>query len=142
MSGHAYGIIDLIELKEYGVINPKTGLDRVHKLMRIRNPWGFGEWNGKWSDNSEEIDLLGELLHTQYINKLPVDERFHPNTNDGTFLMNYQSWRDIYNNMYICVDFAKSWTAIRFDSRWEKTCSGGLPSPMTPENMKRWAINP
>jgi hypothetical protein len=44
--------------------------------------------------------------------------------------------------MYICVDFPESWSAIRFDGAWDKTCSGGLPSPMTPENMKRWALNP
>ena len=46
MTGHAYGIIDVFEI-ESSV--------KVHRLLRIRNPWGEMEWKGKWSDFSEEI---------------------------------------------------------------------------------------
>lgn len=44
-SGHAYALLDIIELTE-------------NKVVRIRNPWGSGnpvEWNGPWSDNSPEL---------------------------------------------------------------------------------------
>jgi hypothetical protein len=45
---------------------------------------------------------------------LPKEEQFHPGDNDGMFMINYQSWREIYNNMYICLDFPDEWTGIRF----------------------------
>ena len=44
--------------------------------------------------------------------------------------------------MYICVDFPDNWVGVRYRSAWDENCSGGIPSPMTPENMIRWAKNP
>jgi len=38
--GHAYTLL--------GVLTTSNG----DKLLRIRNPWGAGEWNGDWSDHS------------------------------------------------------------------------------------------
>jgi hypothetical protein len=35
---HAYALVDLKEVSGY-------------RLVRIRNPWGHGEWSGPWSDN-------------------------------------------------------------------------------------------
>lgn len=130
MSGHAYGILDVFEI---------TSHVRKHRLLRIRNPWGEMEWNGKWSDTSDEVETYKQYIYDQFISKLPPNENFEPGHNDGAFLMNYQSWREIFNNMYICLDFPKTWSAIRFRGAWDRTCSGGIPSPMTPENMKKWA---
>lgn len=41
LQNHAYGVLDFVEVKGA-------------KLVRIRNPWGQGEWKGKWSDGSKE----------------------------------------------------------------------------------------
>ena len=65
-----------------------------------------------------------------------------PGVNDGTFLINYQSWRDSYNNFFASIDFPPSWNGIRFKSEWNEKTSGGTPSPFTEANRKRWAKNP
>ena len=58
---HAYSIIDL---KEIEGIDPKDKkkTKQKFKLVRIRNPWGFGEWTGAWSDSSDERELNDEAI--------------------------------------------------------------------------------
>ena len=51
MTGHAYGILDIFELSDPNMANPR----KTHRLLRIRNPWGKMEWKGKWSDDSDEL---------------------------------------------------------------------------------------
>ena len=41
ITGHAYTILSAHEVNSRG--------QRV-KLLRLRNPWGSGEWKGQWSD--------------------------------------------------------------------------------------------
>ena len=78
-----------------------------------------------------------------YIDDLEEDERFKLyDARDGTFLINYASWRDIYNRLFVVNDFPDEWSAVRFHSRWTKSCSGGLPIEKTPEAMQRFAKNP
>lgn len=33
-----------------------------HRLLKIRNPWGTGEWEGDWSDDS---DLWTDCLRAE-----------------------------------------------------------------------------
>lgn len=40
---HAYSILSIHEVKY---------LDKNVKLLKLRNPWGFEEWTGAWSNNS------------------------------------------------------------------------------------------
>ena len=136
MSGHAYGLNDVIELED-----PEMEKRKFHRLLRVRNPWGRGEWTGKWADDSEEAEKHEQKI-LDYINDLEEDERFEPFENDGTFFINYASWRDVYNRIFVANDFPDDWWAVRFHSEWKATCSGGLPLERTPEANKRFAKNP
>jgi len=44
VTGHAYAVISVMEVENDG---------ETLNLLRIRNPWGKGEWTGDWSDKSE-----------------------------------------------------------------------------------------
>ncbi len=43
ISGHAYSMISIHELEHQG---------KQVRLLKLRNPWGHGEWQGDWSDKS------------------------------------------------------------------------------------------
>ena len=44
--GHAYGVIGHAELTD-------SAGKVVHKLIKMRNPWGSERYNGDWSDDSK-----------------------------------------------------------------------------------------
>ena len=127
MSGHAYSLNDVFELPDKEMENPR----KTHRILRVRNPWGRGEWLGKWSDDSEQIDDHEEALQG-YIDELQDDERFELGANDGTFMINYASFRDVYNRLFIVNDFPDEWSAVRFKTEWDIKSSGGLPMEKTP----------
>jgi hypothetical protein len=51
---HAYGVLCVLE-------------EDGNKLIKLRNPWGEGEWTGKWSDASDvwTPSLMKKLNHTR-----------------------------------------------------------------------------
>ena len=135
LSGHAYGIIDVFELKDPDMKKER----KCHRILRIRNPWGKQEWNMKWSDDSDEMEKYKHLVD-KYVAGLPEDERFEPGE-DGSFLMCYSDWRSVFNSLFISVNFKDSWTALRYSSRWTLKDSGGLPGK-SEESKVLWAQNP
>lgn len=57
-AGHAYSILEIIEIPDESLKdklnsngNPKTHL--THRILKLRNPWGYGEWKLNWSENEE-----------------------------------------------------------------------------------------
>jgi hypothetical protein len=138
MSGHAYGLNDVIDIWD----GPEGSKDRNnHRLLRVRNPWGRVEWNGPWSDYSEEIEEHKKMI-LKYVAELEDDEKFELQADDGTFLIDYQNFRDVYNRLFIAIDFPVHWNGIRFFSKWTPEYCGGLPLEGTEAAMIRFAKNP
>ena len=65
IGGHAYGIMDVLELD----IENANIAKHKPRLIRVRNPWGQKEWNGKWSDKSDEVEE-DKVQINKYIDRL------------------------------------------------------------------------
>ena len=133
---HAYGINDIFELKD------PWDLKKVIRLLRLRNPWGSSEWLGAWSGDSTEMKKYGEVIKATYISKLPPDEQFALDADDGTFLMHYDDWKDNFSTLFLNIDFPEDWTGVRFKSKWTKSNSAGLPTSYEKEPLEKFAKNP
>ena len=134
MSGHAYGLNDVFEITD-------KETKEEFRLLRVRNPWGRTEWNGPWSDNSDEIKDHEKMI-MEYVNELPPDEQFKLQDDDGTFLIDFVNFRDVYNRLFVAIDFPDVWNGIRFFSEWTPETTGGLPVEGTEAAMIRFAENP
>lgn len=82
ISGHAFTIISAHE----GNIRGKEV-----KLLRIRNPWGYQEWNGPWSDGSPEWDVDAKKAFGEFVNQ-----------DDGTFFIEYSDYIANFLETQIC----------------------------------------
>ena len=58
MSGHAYSILDIFEIKDTTCKN----YHRSHRLIKVRNPWGYGEWKLKWSEEPDYKEKIDKFL--------------------------------------------------------------------------------
>ncbi|XP_063421060.1 calpain-A-like isoform X2 [Mytilus trossulus] len=59
-------------------------------LLRLRNPWGNGEWNGPWSDKSPKWKTA------------PSDCVPHPSKDDGEFYMDINDFLRYFEDCTIC----------------------------------------
>jgi len=61
------------------------------RLIKLRNPWGTGEWEGAWSDKSE--------LWTQELR----DSVAHQDSDDGKFCMTLEDYVNNFAWSSFCV---------------------------------------
>lgn len=110
VGGHAYSILDVIELNDMLIGEQRSMTDFLKnspvekkqrttvRLVRIRNPWGKKEWKGEWSANSDQWtralrNRLGEKSYAK---------------GDGTFFMSYDDMRQRFHHMDV-VKCRKGW---------------------------------
>lgn len=74
--GHAYTLLAVYEFKSKG---------KEQRLVKLRNPWGSGEWNGNWSDDDKK-----------WTAQLRKDAGFDGGKDDGIFWMSYEDFDEIY----------------------------------------------
>lgn len=104
---HAYSIMEAREVKG-------------NRLLKLRNPWGWGEWRGAWSDGSEQWtpEWMGLLNH-----------RFG---DDGQFWISYEDLLREYSSFDRTRLFGSDWQVtqqwVRKFWRWFFLSGTGLKS--------------
>ncbi|KAI0220352.1 Calpain-B [Lamellibrachia satsuma] len=83
-AGHAYSITNFVQ----GHVDNKPV-----RLLRLRNPWGTGEWKGDWGDNSSKWYKVSQADRTA----LGIKRR-----DDGEFWMSFEDWVANFETLRIC----------------------------------------
>ncbi|XP_042882678.1 calpain-11-like isoform X2 [Penaeus japonicus] len=124
-----------------------TGLARVRSklgetpLVRLRNPWGRGEWNGPWSERSWEWDSLSDRDK----DLLSVRVR-----NEGEFWMAFEDFARHFTHLDLvhvgpddwmnepALHSKKPWRAVLARRRWR----AGYNAGGGPQYTDTTAMNP
>ncbi|KAK1785126.1 hypothetical protein P4O66_018540 [Electrophorus voltai] len=117
VKGHAYAI---------------TATDKVHRkteevlLVRLRNPWGFVEFCGPWSDKCKDWDGIDSAEKTRI--HLNIEE-------DGEFWIGMEDFCRLFDTVELCSvspdsDDAEDSDAVTTTSSWALTSHKGSWVPM------------
>ncbi|XP_056395918.1 calpain-1 catalytic subunit-like isoform X2 [Hyla sarda] len=114
VKGHAYSIIGVAEVEYNG---------RRIPLLRLRNPWGEVEWNGRWSDNSTQWLLLNNATR----------QELQVKCDDGEFWMQMDDFMRYFDTLEICsltpdlacCDYAHPWNGNSFEGKWVRGHNAG-----------------
>ncbi|NP_001080808.1 calpain 5 L homeolog [Xenopus laevis] len=117
VKGHAYAVTDVRKVRlGHGLL----AFFKSEKLdmIRMRNPWGEREWNGPWSDSSEEWQKVSKSERE----KLGVTVQ-----DDGEFWMTFEDFCKYYTDIIMCrlintsyLSIYKTWEEAVLRSSWTK----------------------
>ncbi|KAK6300460.1 calpain-9-like [Coregonus clupeaformis] len=115
VKGHAYSITGLEEVNYRG---------KKIKLIRIRNPWGQVEWNGAWSDESKEWNVIDSSEKKRILQN---------SMDDGEFWMEFEDFKANYDKIEICNltpdsltdDSKRKWEVNMFEGNWIRGSTAG-----------------
>ena len=133
LAQHAYG---LVAIKDF------NGM----ALVRVRNPHKGEnvEWCGRWSDMDEymaawlpDIKQVFGKCAREYHGRSTIDaEAYSTDAEDGTFIMHWHDWTEIFTNLYVVVSVPRSWYSIDITAAWKG--GEGLPKG----DGSSWQTNP
>lgn len=104
--GHAYGVTSIKKITIGDGLFSLFNRQQLY-MIRLRNPWGQKEWNGPWSDDSEEW----KKLKASDREKLGIVFE-----NDGEFWMAFEDFCTFFTNATVCHVLSKSIFSLR--KRW------------------------
>ncbi|KAF7699253.1 calpain-5a [Silurus meridionalis] len=113
VKGHAYAVTDVHKVRlGHGLL----AFFKSEKLtmIRMRNPWGEKEWNGAWSDSSEEWQRVSKSERE----KLGVTVQ-----DDGEFWMNFEDFTKHFTDLILCRLINTSYLSIH--KTWEEDVKFG-----------------
>uniref|UniRef100_A0A8C5QJ67 Calpain catalytic domain-containing protein n=1 Tax=Leptobrachium leishanense TaxID=445787 RepID=A0A8C5QJ67_9ANUR len=106
--GHAYSVIAARKVRT------KSG--EVH-LLRLRNPWGFTEYNGPWSDRSRDWESVSESERRE----------LNLQKEDGEFWMLCKEFCSVFTLLVVCrINLDPScWSITSLSGRWQSGVNAG-----------------
>lgn len=95
VNNHAYGLLDVREV-------------RGHKLLRLRNPWGYFTWLGDWSDQSSRwSEELKQLVNFK--------------SEPGAFWICWEDFLKHFGDIAVCkIGEVDGWAKTRIDGKLHK----------------------
>ncbi|KAM6413596.1 calpain-6 [Rhynochetos jubatus] len=111
--GHAYSVTAVRKLRLGERLIFAFKAEKLF-MIRLRNPWGKREWNGAWSDNSEEWKKVSNSERKNL--GLTLE-------NDGEFWMTFEDWCKNFTDVDICRIVNTSYFSIH--KTWEKKMTRG-----------------
>ena len=123
--GHAYSFLDLNTIKVDG---------KDVRLVKLRNPWGRGEWEGAYGDRSEERER--EDINEELEKYFKVDhEEINVDFMDGTFMMPFDAWIERFTSLFVAMAFPDTWKGMKKQGTWTGESGGS-------REMGTWLSNP
>ncbi|XP_077154833.1 calpain-5 [Ranitomeya variabilis] len=113
VKGHAYAVTDVRKVRlGHGLL----AFFKSEKLdmIRMRNPWGEREWNGPWSDSSEEW---------QKVSKSEREKLGMTVQDDGEFWMTFEDFCKYFTDIIMCRLINTSYLSIH--KTWEEAVLRG-----------------
>uniref|UniRef100_A0A8B9ZSE5 Calpain catalytic domain-containing protein n=1 Tax=Anas zonorhyncha TaxID=75864 RepID=A0A8B9ZSE5_9AVES len=113
VKGHAYAVTDVRKVRlGHGLLSffKSEKLD----MIRMRNPWGEREWNGPWSDTSEEW---------QKVSKSEREKMGMTVEDDGEFWMTFEDFCKYFTDIIKCRLINTSYLSIH--KTWEEAVLRG-----------------
>uniref|UniRef100_A0A8C6Y9U7 Calpain-3 n=1 Tax=Naja naja TaxID=35670 RepID=A0A8C6Y9U7_NAJNA len=115
VTGHAYSVTGVEDVTLKG--------EKI-KLVRLRNPWGQIEWNGAWSDKSDEWNDIDKAEKVRLQHKI---------AEDGEFWISFQDFLRYFTKLEICnltpdtleADKLHTWTVSVTEGQWVRGSTGG-----------------
>ncbi|KAM8854597.1 calpain-5-like [Synchiropus picturatus] len=113
VKGHAYAVTDVRRVRLGHGLLAYFRSDKL-TMIRMRNPWGQREWNGPWSDSSEEWQKVSKSERE----RIGVTVR-----DDGEFWMTFDDFVSNFTDLILCRLINTSYLSLH--KTWEETVIRG-----------------
>ncbi|CAB1347841.1 unnamed protein product [Coregonus sp. 'balchen'] len=114
--GHAYAVTDVRKVRLGHGLMAYFKSDKL-TMIRLRNPWGEKEWNGAWSDSSEEWGKVSKSERE----KIGVTVQ-----DDGEFWMTFDDFCQYFSDLIMCrlintsyLSLHKTWEESSLKGAWQ-----------------------
>jgi len=97
ITGHSYSLLEIFPKSSRDLYFIKQQSEKFPdlkktQLLKLRNPYAFGEWTGDWSDSDPKWNKYGDLK--RHLEVKPA--------NDGTFWIDFTEWAKRVAKIDIC----------------------------------------